>query len=206
MASILSYALTTKADVKESLGIASSDTSKDNLIIRNINKATIAIENYCERRFKETTYTDELYNATQTDQLILKQRPITSLTTFSLSVRDTGLNSDSWNSIDTEQYFVDNASGIVDSLYRNFGNYKRYKVTYSAGYTTIPEDLAEACVDLACYYIQNRGASNVGIVVKREGQREVRYDNKAASFAEILKNLGIDGIINNYANSAMNGR
>jgi hypothetical protein len=49
--SLLSYALCSLFDVKESMGIASSDQSWDNLIIRKINQATRQIEAYCDRRF-----------------------------------------------------------------------------------------------------------------------------------------------------------
>lgn len=200
MASLLSYALTNLADVKESLGIASADTTKDNLITRKINQATRAIENYCGRRFLETTYTNEHYNATQIDQIILQQRPVTATTTFSLQIRDTLLNMDDWDTVDTNTYHVDNNPGLVDLLFTAVGKWMSYRVTYSAGYATIPEDLAEACVSLACYYVQNADGSDVGVLQKKEGQRELRYANSSLSFKSIVQNLGIDEIIDAYAN------
>lgn len=205
MATLLSYALTTKADVKESLGIASSDTSKDNLIIRKINQATLAIEAYCGRHFKETTYTDEVYNATNTDQLILKQRPITSTTTFSLGVRDTSLNDNDFETIETNLYFADATSGVVNLNFGATGHWGRYHVTYSAGYATIPEDLAEACATLAAYYTTNASGTQVGLNMKQEGQRSTRYgsNNHLLSFDNILAQLGIDQIINSYANNPL---
>lgn len=208
MASLLSYALTNLSDTKESLGIASSDTSKDNLIIRNINKATRTIENYCGRRFKETTYTDDLYSATGTDQLILRQRPLTATTPFVFKVRDTSLNIADFESIDSSLYFCDTGSpqgnaGVVDLLFWAVGRWDRYAITYSAGYSTIPEDLAEACVDLACYYVNNAGATAVGIKKKQEGQRSLEYSNNnyLLTFDSIVSQLGIDSILNSYANN-----
>lgn len=198
MASLLSYALTTKADVKESLGLASSDTSKDNLIIRKINQATRAIENYCGRRFAATDYTNEEYNATQIDELILKQLPINSVTSF--DIRDTGLNQDTWETIDTNLYFSDDNAGILKLMFNARGRWLRYRVTYNAGYTTIPEDLAEACASLACYYVQNADASDVGVQDKQEGQRRLRYAKGNLTFRQIIEQLGIDEIIDSYAN------
>lgn len=156
MASLLSYALTTKNDVKESLGISSSVTTYDNLIIRKINQATLAIENYCGRRFASTVYTDEEYNATQTSEIILKQRPVITFT--KLDIRDSALNISTWETIDTQLYFTDLSSGVVLLNFRASGSWKRYKVTYTAGYATIPEDLAEACASLAAYYYTNADA------------------------------------------------
>lgn len=200
MASLLSYALTTVEDVKESLGIVSSDTTKDNLIKRKINQATLAIENYTGRHFKETTYTNEEYPATHTNQLVLAQRPITSLT--SLQVRDAGLNENSWNDVETSLYFAgtDKTAGVIDTLFNARGRSNSYRVTYTAGYATIPEDLAEACASLAAYYVTNADGTDVGVMKKKEGQRELQYSNGSLSFDNILSNLGIDGIINSYSN------
>lgn len=198
MANLLAYALTTVSDVKESLGIASSVTTYDNLIIRKINQATIAIERYCGRRFLSTTYTDEEYDSTNTNQLILRQRPVTLLT--SLGVRDSGLNDPDFETIDSELYFLDSNAGVLDLNFNARGSWNRYNVSYTAGYTTIPEDLAEACVSLACYYFNNADGSDVGVAQKKEGQRELRYANGSLKFDSIIQNLGIDGIIDSYAN------
>jgi len=201
MASLLSYALTTVADVKESLGIASSVTKYDNLITRKINQATLAIENYCQRRFKSTTYTDEVYNPTQVDQLVLRQRPVTNFA--SLSIRDSGLNYDTWETIDSQLYFLDSSAGILDLMFNARGRWMRYKVTYTAGYTTIPEDLAEACASLAAYYFNNADGTDVGVQEKQEGARRLRYANSTLTFKDICKNLGIDEILDAYANNPL---
>lgn len=198
MASLLSYALCQVSDVKESLGIASSDTTKDNLIVRKINQATKAIENYCGRRFAATAYTNIEYDATNTDQLILRQRPVVSFT--SLDIRDSGLNYDSWETIDSELYFVDENAAVIDLMFNARGHWNRYRVSYTAGYTTIPDDLAEACASLACYYYNNADGSDVGVLKKKEGQRELQYSSGSLNFKTITQNLGIDGVLDYYTN------
>ena len=203
MASLLSYALTSVSDVKESLGIPSATTTYDNLITRKINQATLAIENYCSRRFLETSYTNEEYNATNIDEMVLKQRPITATTTFSMQARDTSLNEADWDTVDTELYFVDNPSGVVYLTFNSVGRWKRYRFTYSAGYATIPEDLAEACAALAGFYYSNGSGSDVGVSRKKEGQREVQYTTATQNFKGIIEALGIDGILNSYANNPL---
>lgn len=198
MASLLSYALTNVADVKESLGISSGDNTKNNLIIRKINQATRQIEAYCGRRFALTTYTQEIYGSPNIDQIVLRNRPIVSLT--SLEVRDTSLNSDDFETVESTLYFADNSSGVLDLDFRAVGRWGRYRVTYSAGYTTIPEDLAEACASLAAYYVSYPDGSNAYVQEKREGQRQVRFHQTAKSFNILIQELGLDVTLDYYSN------
>jgi hypothetical protein len=206
MAVLLSYALCTKEDVKESLGIASSDSSYDNLIIRMINKATLAIENYTGRRFALTTYTDEEYNGTGTDQLVLRQRPIVGIVT--LENRDTSLNEADFSTVDSELFFTNADAGILDLNFGASGRWSRYGVTYQAGYAEIPADIAEACVALACFYVLNADSTSVNVSEKREGQRSLKYATGATSgmsFDGILAQLGIDSILQSYSNYPITG-
>lgn len=200
MSTLLSYALTNVADVKETMGIASSDHSWDNLIIRKINQVTKQIEAYCGRRFLLTTYTDEVYNSTNSNQLILRQRPVVG--SVALSVRDTPLNESDFETVESTLVYTDANSGVLDLNFQAIGSWGRYMVTYSAGYATIPEDLAEAAATLASYYALNPDGSTVGINEKQEGQRRVKYsDNNSVTFDSIMSQLGVDQIINSYSNN-----
>ncbi len=207
MASLLSYALTNLNDVKESLGIASSDTTWDNLIIRKINQATIAIEKYTGRRFALTTYTDEEYNGSHIDQLVLRQRPIVGTPT--LKARDTSLNEADFDTLESNLLFTNAEAGILDLNFGATGRWSRYAVTYSAGYATIPEDLAEACASLAAFYVINADSFSVGVSEKREGQRSIKYSTSGGqsglSFDGIMQQLGIDGILESYSNYPLTG-
>ena len=201
MATLLTYALTTVADVKETMGVASSDHSYDNLIIRKINQVTRQIEVYCGRHFLDTTYTDEIYTSPNSNQIVLKQRPLTSTTTFTMSVRDTALNYDQWETIDSALYFADTTSGVVDLQFNATGGWKHWKFTYSAGYATIPDDLAEAASALTSYYVLNPSGDQVGIREKQEGQRRIMYDNTTPlSFKSLIEQLGVNEIIDSYCN------
>lgn len=202
MATLVSYALTSVADVKESLGISAADHSKDNLITRKINAATDAIENYCGRRFVSTTYTNEEYVATNVDQIVLKQRPVTTLS--NLDIRDSGLNYSSWETIDTKLYFCDANShqanaGVIDLMFKALGRWNRYRVTYTAGYTTIPNDLAEACATVAAYYVKNADG-NANLKRMSEGSRTIDFYQGITGFKNLIQQLGVDQIIDAYAN------
>lgn len=198
MASLVTYALTNVSDVKESMGIASSDSSWDNLIIRKINQATNMIENYCgldaDHHFVEATYTNEEYNGTGTNDLILRARPVTAVA--DLGVRSTSENIDDWDSFNSEDYFILEHSGIIRGLASTTLGTQGYRVTYTAGYSTIPPDLAEACVLLVTNLLQD---DNVDGSVKRkqEGRRTIEYFDKTAN-KNWIEELGIDDMLNRY--------
>lgn len=196
MATLNSNALCSVADVKENLNISGSDTSKDNLITRKINQASQAIENYCGRVFKAADYVEEI-NGTNTDEITLQQRPINSFT--SLEYRGTVENISNWYAINSNYYFWDATSGILKLLYHARGKWNAWRATYNAGYTTIPSDLAEACASLAAYYVQNADAL-VQVRSKQEGQRRIDFYQGITGFRNLCTQLGIDQIIDGYAN------
>jgi hypothetical protein len=197
MPSLAANALTTLADVKESLGLSSGDSSKNNLINRKINQVSQQLENYCERVFHAADYT-EYYTGTLIDQLVLNQRPVNSLTT--LSYRTSAANLTDFIDIDSSYYFLDSTSGIVNMTFAAYGRWQRWKVVYNAGYTTIPNDLAEAANILACYFVNNPDGFDIGKMRITEGQRSIQYQRQALTFKSILEQLGLDQTIDQYAN------
>lgn len=208
MASLLSYALCSVADVKELLGIDSGDSSKNNLIIRKINQATLIIENYTGRHFKSTTYTDEEYDATGTDQLILKQRPVTSI--GSIGSRDSSLNESDWSDVEAEDYFNNSLAGVVNLTYNTYGTWNRYKVTYTAGYTNFEEqipDVVEACATLAAFLVDgNTVTSGSNVKRKTEGQRSIEYFDSQQNAKSLVEQLGLDEMLAPYVNYTLGGR
>lgn len=203
MADLVSYALTDVASVKESLGISSGDTSKDNIIKRKINLATDAIEIYCnlpeDHHFKQATYTDELYDGSGSDSLLLRMRPVTQV--GSISRRNAYENTDSWDAIDTQDYFTDLSSGLVEGLAYHNERYNSFKVTYTAGYSTIPTALQEACVALASYYVSNDPTSGTNVKSKSEGARKIEYfegSNPADANAGLIDELNLSSILSRY--------
>lgn len=204
MANLLDYALTTLNDVKESLGIEGSDTSWDNLIKRKINQATEIIEGYTGRRFKLTTYTDELYEGNNGNELLLRNYPIVGSVT--LSARDTYENDNDFNAIDANQFFIDSNSGVIEGLGSFYGGFGRWKVTYAAGYATIPSDVAEAAATLASYLTVNDPATSANVSMKREGARQIQFTNNQATTEELLDQLGIKLTLDRYTNTVLSGQ
>lgn len=208
MTALISYALIDVDSVKETLGIPSSNTSKDNLIRRKINQATEMIVGYCNRRFDEQTGVVEYYDGSGLEQLLLRNRPITATTTFTLEARDTSLNDNDFTTVDTDHYFVDTAAGVIDGLSTFSGRYDRYKVTYSYGWATIPSDVAEACASLAAYLVNNDPSQVANVASKKEGTREIRYSNNKGGYDtdNLIEQLGLKITLDRYAEPVISGQ
>lgn len=196
MTQIASFALTSVADVKESLGITGN--SQNNLIIRKINQATDMIESYCGKgngqHFASTTYSNEEYDGTGSNQLILKNRPVISLSTF--EQRSSTQNVSDWDSVDSDNYFLDSNAGVLDCIFTLTANWNIYRVTYTAGFATIPSDLAEACVMLACALVES---ASTGASVKRktQGPKSIEYYDSVQG-ESLITQLGIDDMLQRY--------
>lgn len=206
MAQLLSYALTNLADVKETLGITGS--SQDNLIIRKINQTTEIIVGYCNRRFDEQTNVVEYYDGRIESQLLLRNRPVTTTTTFKLEARDTSLNDNDFTEVPTDEYFIDREAGVVDGVAGFWGSYDRWRVTYSYGYATIPSDLAEACASMAAYYVNNDPSQIAGISSKEEGTRKLQYSNNrnGSNSDDVIVQLGLKTILDRYCEIVISGQ
>lgn len=129
--SLVSYALTTVARFKLYAGISGS--SEDSKIESLINSVTDYIERRTNRRFKKTSYTEK-YDGEDSKILILRQFPVFSSPAVQLYERDTYVNEDEWDVIDTEDYYVDNEEGIITATFSFVEGKQNYKVVYTAGY------------------------------------------------------------------------
>lgn len=163
---LLSYALTTVDDVKTYLGI--TDTSQDALLEMFVNQSTDWIESYCGgRRFKDTTYTDEVYESifakadgdfptiqrNRQYWLNTRQYPITATEPIVVKYRN---GTDNWDTQESTAYDVYEDRG---QLYIHGGMpnvRKAVKLTYSAGYASIPNDLSLACIKLTARQFEKR--------------------------------------------------
>ncbi len=202
MTALSPEALTSVADVKELLGITGS--IQDNLITRNINYATKIILNYCGvTSFNSTAYV-EYYDGIGGNELVLRNKPVIDMT--SVEWRDEAGNNASFELLDTEDFFVDEEAGIIKSLIGLGGTYHNWKITYTAGYATIPDDLAEACARMAAYMLEN-GTAGTSIKSKQEGQRKVEYfdSSTASGNSSLIESLGLDDILRPYCDVAISG-
>lgn len=197
MVNLLSFALCTLADVKGYLEISAGDTTKDELLKRLINSATRTIERYVgNRRFDSTAYTNEVYSGDGTRFLKVRNWPVTALT--SLQFRTDGFNTPNWEDFETDFFNIETSDDQNDGVILSNQGFRKgidnIRVSYVAGFTTIPEDVTQACIELVDYLFQKRKSS--GIKSESMGDRTVTYfDQKSSSPIEAL---GLDDVLDNY--------
>ena len=122
--------LTTVARVKTFLGITVA--TYDTLLERLINSISDFVENYCNRAFDQTAYSEEKYDGTGSMDLVLNNAPVSTTATFTLEERT---SKSSWDTIDSESYWIDYGTGIIHSMGGVFTDIpQKYRVTYTAGY------------------------------------------------------------------------
>lgn len=186
--------LASLTSVKRYLNISLSDTDNDDILNQLIGAASEAVETYCNRKFARTVYT-EYHDGRGDARLVLDHRPVVSVTSVHDDLNRT-FGADSL--ILSDDYIVRELAGIIELL-RSAATFssssaffsdgqRSVKVVYEAGYATIPEDVAHACIILtaALYHRGKQGADAV-YSENQAGAYAVTYD--ANLFSPALRAL-----------------
>lgn len=128
-------ALCTLTDVKQYLGINTTNTDEDALINTFIDGVSALFESYCNRKFDDNYYTD-VYSGHNNTKLYVRQYPITTVS--GVYVNDV--------IIDDVDYYVGSNNIELLTGYFSAGR-NNIKINYTAGYVNIPDDLRLACMD-----------------------------------------------------------
>lgn len=100
-------------------------------------------ETECKRAFDSAEYTHYL-DAPGTDKLFPTQYPITAIDSI---YQDSSRGWDATSLIDSADYFIDSSEDCIILKSGTFIESKKaIKMTYTAGYTTIPNDLKMVCI------------------------------------------------------------
>lgn len=131
---------TTLDQVKKWLNIQSADT--DDLLRTLITSASKAMRRYMERDIVVNTYTDRR-SGVGMSTMMMKNFPIVSVSSLTVNGQSVPAAA-GWGS---PGFFFDDAMVYLAnySFTRGKGN---VVVTYQAGYAEVPDDLAQACVDV----------------------------------------------------------
>lgn len=138
--------LATREALKQYMGIGKSDVSQGRLLDNLLTVASEIIEEHCGRGF-ERAEVKEYLDGAGTPELVLSRRPVTKL--YGVWIDTVSEDGGTWFAPHIE-VVLHRDSGIAE---RPDGVFPRGKknvlATYAAGYETIPDDLASACVKLA---------------------------------------------------------
>lgn len=154
--------LITLAEYKAYEGI--TGTGQDGEIVTIIPKVSNLVKNICRRTFVDWVdeQKTEVYNGGFA--ILLQEAPLIQINTFE--------KSENYGQTYTE--LVEFTDWIFDQenqqiLPIGVPEFKKlvngYRVSYTAGYETIPEDLKLAVLDLVTYYMKNQGAVQSQIAV-----------------------------------------
>lgn len=139
----LTNSLCSLDDVKNYLNIKGSDSVMDNLLEGLIVRVTESFEKYCGiKQFKSQTYT-EYYDGNGERELFVNNVPLTSISEIN---EDTDWVFGSDTTIGSDEYAImDECRITMKSEYFTQG-IRNFKITYTAGYSTIPNDLKQAAI------------------------------------------------------------
>lgn len=132
------YNITTKTNVKTHLGI--TGTGDDTLLDTLCDQVTAWIENYCGgRRFYRTLHENEVYDGEpKKDYLVLKHFPVIEITSIQYNAGTS--KNPNWTNMDRDDYELYENEGVIywNKIYDGVRN---IRVSYNAGYSTMPYDL-----------------------------------------------------------------
>lgn len=190
--------LLTLSQVKSYLKISQSDTSEDDFISSIIIPGVQAsIEKYCNRHFDVNTYTAEQHIINH--KIFTNEYPIISVDSIVRVGDNLVIPSDS--NMYTNYRIFPTYVDLLDWKYVTMGNRLKYanieqsyvEITYSAGYETIPYDLALAAIKLSALEYKESREERLGVESESEGTLKYTYMKK-----DIAMPANISTVLDSY--------
>jgi hypothetical protein len=145
-------ALITKARARQNNALSDTTALPDDELDDLINAASTYIERYCDRKFTSASVTERL-DGNDLDHIFLRNTYVTALTSLTITEGDGTNTSIATSNLDFDNskdgcrvWFVSENSSAYQFFPR--GEPQNITVTYTYGYSTIPEDVQEACVQI----------------------------------------------------------
>lgn len=200
--SLKSYALTTVSRTAQFIGLATpASGSTEEIILENlIDQVTEYIHHYIGYQLKQATYTAEEYDGSGGDMLFLRHLPLVSISSF--QQRNSAINEDDWDDMESEDYFSDLSGGVITLPARKFiRGRNNYRVTYIAGYdfdntTTFLTDTEAGDVEyvawklIATAWARRKGDAGI--------ERESIGDYSVGYAKEVFESPEIKAILDKY--------
>jgi uncharacterized phiE125 gp8 family phage protein len=152
----MSADLITINEYKAYAGINS--TNQDTAIATLVTKASELVRRICKRTFTDWVTTSKVDTFRSGTHLMLPETPLIAVQGVEFS-EDFGKTY--VDLVEYEDYVVNTDLSSVELVAGSLLDYNKagaFKVTYTAGYTEIPEDLKLAILDLVTYYLRNDAA------------------------------------------------
>jgi hypothetical protein len=135
----------------------------DPILTSLITSISAWIENYCERVFLSASYTST-YDGTNGRRMMLSASPVTAITSVTIDGAVIPAAT-----IPTVSGYTFNSTGIALNGYRFSEGMNNVVVVYTAGYATIPAELALACTQLVALRYKMRASIGLRSVSMLQG-------------------------------------
>jgi len=171
--SVADYALATLDEIKDYYQFGNTRQIDDDLLEDLSDRVTILFQTYCGvKQFYAKDYT-EYVDGSGDRYLFLKNTPINSVAVINedsdwVWASDTTIASDAYRVID-EKYLVSKES------WWTLGE-QNYKITYNAGYATIPLDLKQVAIEEIVRRYKHR--KDFDVIAKSQEDGNVTYSEK----------------------------
>lgn len=158
-------ALATAEDMRQYLNRSIGDDG-EMVLDMYISGVQQLFETECKRAFDSASYTHYL-DAPGTDRIFPAQYPVTAISSI---YQDSSRGWDATSLIDSADYFIDSDErGIILKSGTFIESPKAIKITYTAGYTTIPSDLKMICiVETARLFVRDHVNQDFGMRSRNE--------------------------------------
>lgn len=153
------YSFISLDEIKNFIGMTGSVSDTDDLLKDLINRVSILFESYMNENVLSRVYT-EYFDGKGAMVLFPNHYPIT---TVSGIWDDYDWDWETGDLIDADDYrIVDEQYITLKRSVSVLGDYKQnIKITYTAGYTTVPDDLKQACITEVSRMYKNRNQVDV---------------------------------------------
>ena len=194
--------LTTYDLVKAWCGLPAGNTADDALFTRLVTAASSAAQLYMGRNIPSASYV-EAYNGNSRQALLLRQSPIVSITSVTVDnttiPQATAQPGAGWR-FDTMFLYLDgygfnrSDGGGTSSFNRGIQN---VVVTYTAGYATVPFDIAQATIEMAGYLYKSK--DRIGEASKLVAGQTIAYirdinPNTLRTLDQYKRTVGVVGV------------
>lgn len=181
--------LTTLANVRAALKVATTDTGDDAYITALVTRASSFIKRYCRREILDPgADVTEIHDGRGRSKIRLRDWPVITLTSVHEDSESLFPGS---TLVPSTDYIVDKRLGVI---VRPYGvAWLRYdqsvKVIYRPGYTTTPADVEQACIELVVgKWLRRR---NEGVASKSLGDGSVAYFSASEITRDIARVLDL---------------
>ena len=157
------------------LNADASNADQQAILTYYINTASALCNTITMRKLKSRDLT-EYYSGDGTNIILTNEYPITAITAV---YDDLDRTYDSDTQIDSDDLAI-RPDGLAYMIVYDGGAFntgiKNIKVQYTAGYTTIPYDLQQACLEIIAYYFKNTEENRFGVTSRTIGGGSVTIE------------------------------